>query len=156
MFVYGFPREPPHPSDADSISAQHRCASSNGRQMAAKTRIDVQVKSADVARVCRALSWQVDAETQRQGRMMGARQLLSRIVRGRPGWFSEFLKILLVTEHKALHDELTGCPLADKGTGRSLGSRTRPSEVARSPSWPNQRPHELLRQHSLSCETTPS
>ncbi|XP_075895861.1 interferon-induced helicase C domain-containing protein 1 isoform X3 [Nelusetta ayraudi] len=48
--------------------------------------------------------------------MMGARELLSRIVRGRPGWFSEFLEVLRETEHKSLYEELTGCPPADKAT----------------------------------------
>lgn len=67
--------------------------------------------------------------------MMGARELLSRIVRGRPGWFSKFLEVLRETEHKSLYEELTGCPPADKATGDSLHSRTRPSEGVPSPSW---------------------
>uniref|UniRef100_A0AAZ3QP49 RNA helicase n=1 Tax=Oncorhynchus tshawytscha TaxID=74940 RepID=A0AAZ3QP49_ONCTS len=40
--------------------------------------------------------------------MGGARELLRRIVRFPPGWFSTFLKALQVTEHKDLYKELTG------------------------------------------------
>ncbi|KAM3607903.1 uncharacterized protein V6R79_015953 [Siganus canaliculatus] len=50
----------------------------------------------------------VGAVTTNQGRISGARELLSRIVRGRPGWFSTFLKILINTDHKKLYRELTG------------------------------------------------
>uniref|UniRef100_A0A8C8J4U9 RNA helicase n=1 Tax=Oncorhynchus tshawytscha TaxID=74940 RepID=A0A8C8J4U9_ONCTS len=48
------------------------------------------------------------AECQNRGNMGGARELLRRIVRFPPGWFSTFLKALQVTEHKDLYKELTG------------------------------------------------
>uniref|UniRef100_H3DGF5 RNA helicase n=1 Tax=Tetraodon nigroviridis TaxID=99883 RepID=H3DGF5_TETNG len=50
----------------------------------------------------------IEAATRNQGAKAGARELLGRIVRGRPGWFSKFLDILLKTEHKNLYSELTG------------------------------------------------
>uniref|UniRef100_A0A8C7IDA2 RNA helicase n=1 Tax=Oncorhynchus kisutch TaxID=8019 RepID=A0A8C7IDA2_ONCKI len=48
------------------------------------------------------------AECQNRGNMGGARELLRRIVRFPPGWFSTFLKALQDTEHKDLYKELTG------------------------------------------------
>uniref|UniRef100_A0AAZ3RJ06 RNA helicase n=1 Tax=Oncorhynchus tshawytscha TaxID=74940 RepID=A0AAZ3RJ06_ONCTS len=50
----------------------------------------------------------VSTECQNRGNMGGARELLRRIVRFPPGWFSTFLKALQVTEHKDLYKELTG------------------------------------------------
>ncbi|MED6279410.1 hypothetical protein CHARACLAT_000577 [Characodon lateralis] len=47
------------------------------------------------------------AETRNKGNRSGASVLLSRIVRCRPGWISEFQEILRITEHKHLY-ELTG------------------------------------------------
>ncbi|KAM4731905.1 interferon-induced helicase C domain-containing protein 1 isoform 2-T2 [Anableps anableps] len=47
------------------------------------------------------------AETRNKGSRSGASELLSIIVRCRPGWFSEFLEILRKTEHQHLY-ELTG------------------------------------------------
>lgn len=52
----------------------------------------------------------VKAETANRGPKNGARELLRRIVRGRPGWFSEFLNVLRETEHKHLLHQLTGGP----------------------------------------------
>ncbi|XP_075895860.1 interferon-induced helicase C domain-containing protein 1 isoform X2 [Nelusetta ayraudi] len=74
----------------------------------------------------------VNAETRRQGHMMGARELLSRIVRGRPGWFSEFLEVLRETEHKSLYEELTGCPPADKATDLYQGISAESAELPNS------------------------
>ncbi|CAB1346672.1 unnamed protein product [Coregonus sp. 'balchen'] len=48
------------------------------------------------------------AECQNRGNMSGARELLRRIVRFPPGWFSIFLKALQDTEHPDLFKELTG------------------------------------------------
>uniref|UniRef100_A0A673YKB1 RNA helicase n=1 Tax=Salmo trutta TaxID=8032 RepID=A0A673YKB1_SALTR len=48
------------------------------------------------------------SECQNRGNMGGARELLRRIVRFPPGWFSIFLKALQNTEHKNLFKELTG------------------------------------------------
>uniref|UniRef100_A0A8C7W2X1 RNA helicase n=1 Tax=Oncorhynchus mykiss TaxID=8022 RepID=A0A8C7W2X1_ONCMY len=50
----------------------------------------------------------VSTECQNRGNMGGARELLRRIVRFPPGWFSTFLKALQVTEHNDLCKELTG------------------------------------------------
>ncbi|KAM9850762.1 interferon-induced helicase C domain-containing protein 1 [Aulostomus maculatus] len=49
----------------------------------------------------------IEAKIQNKGPKEGARQLLAKIVRGRPGWFSKFVSILRETEHKKLY-ELTG------------------------------------------------
>lgn len=54
------------------------------------------------------LLFQIEAATRNHGPKTGARELLGRIVRGRPGWFSKFLSILLETGHKDLYSELTG------------------------------------------------
>uniref|UniRef100_A0A8C7IBX9 RNA helicase n=1 Tax=Oncorhynchus kisutch TaxID=8019 RepID=A0A8C7IBX9_ONCKI len=57
------------------------------------------------------------AECQNRGNMGGARELLRRIVRFPPGWFSTFLKALQDTEHKDLYKELTGeSPAIDNPT----------------------------------------
>ncbi|XP_038145666.1 interferon-induced helicase C domain-containing protein 1 [Cyprinodon tularosa] len=47
------------------------------------------------------------AETRNNGNRSGASELLSRIVRCRPGWISDFQEVLRLTEHKELY-ELTG------------------------------------------------
>ncbi|TNN84557.1 Interferon-induced helicase C domain-containing protein 1 [Liparis tanakae] len=64
------------------------------------------------------------AKTTNQGNMAGARELLSYLVRGRTGWFSEFLEVLRKTEHMDLYYELTGgSPDSDKkGTVEKLPS----------------------------------
>ncbi|XP_032423774.1 interferon-induced helicase C domain-containing protein 1 isoform X1 [Xiphophorus hellerii] len=54
------------------------------------------------------------AEKTNQGNIHGARELLSRIVRCRPGWFSEFREILRVTEHKHLYELIGGSPECKK------------------------------------------
>uniref|UniRef100_A0A6Q2Y8T3 RNA helicase n=1 Tax=Esox lucius TaxID=8010 RepID=A0A6Q2Y8T3_ESOLU len=48
------------------------------------------------------------AECQNKGNISGARELLKRIVRFPPGWFSTFLNVLKKTEHLDLFKELTG------------------------------------------------
>lgn len=76
----------------------------------------VQTLSASVASA--DFVFQIEAATRNQGAKAGARELLKRIVRGRPGWFSKFLNILLKTEHKNLYTELTGgSPDCDKQGG---------------------------------------
>ncbi|KAM3861963.1 interferon-induced helicase C domain-containing protein 1 [Diretmus argenteus] len=50
----------------------------------------------------------INAEITSDGNRRGARELLRRIVRRRPGWFSTFLQVLRETEHGALLRELTG------------------------------------------------
>uniref|UniRef100_A0AAZ3RUJ6 RNA helicase n=1 Tax=Oncorhynchus tshawytscha TaxID=74940 RepID=A0AAZ3RUJ6_ONCTS len=59
------------------------------------------------------------AECQNRGNMGGARELLRRIVRFPPGWFSTFLKALQVTEHKDLYKELTGESPGDNLIGKN-------------------------------------
>lgn len=49
----------------------------------------------------------VQTETQNKGAISGARELLRKIVRSQPGWFSTFVQILRETEHSCLYD-LTG------------------------------------------------
>ncbi|KAG7227530.1 hypothetical protein INR49_005345 [Caranx melampygus] len=53
-------------------------------------------------------SEKITAEITTKGPMSGARELLRIIVRGRPGWFSQFLQVLQDTEHQNLYNELTG------------------------------------------------
>ncbi|XP_061579566.1 interferon-induced helicase C domain-containing protein 1 [Cololabis saira] len=48
------------------------------------------------------------SETRNKGPRSGARELLNRIVRGQTTWFSDFLQVLLETEHTILYRELTG------------------------------------------------
>ncbi|KAM4608828.1 interferon-induced helicase C domain-containing protein 1 isoform 2-T2 [Polymixia lowei] len=56
------------------------------------------------------------AETENKGNISGARELLRRIVRSRPGWFSTFLKVLRDTEHLILFKELSGSSPGDDMT----------------------------------------
>uniref|UniRef100_A0A7N8YHN4 RNA helicase n=1 Tax=Mastacembelus armatus TaxID=205130 RepID=A0A7N8YHN4_9TELE len=56
----------------------------------------------------------ITAETNNRGNMNGARELLKRIVRGRPGWFSQFVEILRKTEHQFLYQLTGGSPDSDK------------------------------------------
>lgn len=55
----------------------------------------------------------ITAETTNRGNKSGARELLRRIVRGRPGWFCTFCDILDKTEHQDLLYELTGSRSSD-------------------------------------------
>ncbi|KAM7407510.1 hypothetical protein PAMA_003301 [Pampus argenteus] len=50
----------------------------------------------------------VNAETANRGSRSGARELLRKITRGRPGWYSKFLDVLRETEHNNLYYQLTG------------------------------------------------
>ncbi|XP_034430093.1 interferon-induced helicase C domain-containing protein 1 [Hippoglossus hippoglossus] len=59
-------------------------------------------------------SEKIKAETTSRGPRSGARELLRRIVRGRPGWFSKFLHILRETEHQSLYELTGGSPDCDK------------------------------------------
>ncbi|KAK5861215.1 hypothetical protein PBY51_022629 [Eleginops maclovinus] len=88
----------------------------------------VSMKTEDVSLRCFAekLITQDDLEkiktrTANVGNISGARELLRSIVRCRPGWFSPFLEILRVTEHKHLY-ELTGGSSDDKKTVGKLPS----------------------------------
>ncbi|XP_028991540.1 interferon-induced helicase C domain-containing protein 1 [Betta splendens] len=51
----------------------------------------------------------VNAETAQRGARNGARELLRRIVRQPPGWFSTFLSVLRETDHHDLYKLLGGC-----------------------------------------------
>ncbi|KAF7215920.1 interferon-induced helicase C domain-containing protein 1 [Nothobranchius furzeri] len=77
----------------------------------------VQMKTADVCCECFSLGLlgqddndKVLAEIDTQGPGRGAGELLRRIVRRPPGWFSTFLQVLKKTEHYPLLRELTGDP----------------------------------------------
>uniref|UniRef100_A0A4W6FXU8 RNA helicase n=1 Tax=Lates calcarifer TaxID=8187 RepID=A0A4W6FXU8_LATCA len=59
-------------------------------------------------------SERITAEIRNNGSISGARELLSIIVRGRPGWFSKFLQILRETEHKHLYELTGGSPDCEK------------------------------------------
>lgn len=61
--------------------------------------------------------------TTNRGRRDGARELLGRIVKGRPGWFSTFLNILRETGHQYLYELTGGSPDCDKqGSDEKLPS----------------------------------
>ncbi|XP_070770332.1 interferon-induced helicase C domain-containing protein 1 [Enoplosus armatus] len=65
----------------------------------------------------------IKAATANHGRRDGARELLGRIVRGRPGWFSKFLAILRETGHQYLYELTGGPPNCDKqGSSEKLPS----------------------------------
>ncbi|KAJ3592702.1 hypothetical protein NHX12_007829 [Muraenolepis orangiensis] len=51
---------------------------------------------------------QVNAECVNHGNICGARELLRRIVKSPPGWFSDFLLVLRDTDHHFLYRELSG------------------------------------------------
>uniref|UniRef100_A0A672IMX3 RNA helicase n=1 Tax=Salarias fasciatus TaxID=181472 RepID=A0A672IMX3_SALFA len=53
----------------------------------------------------------VQAETQNRGPRSGARELLERIVKREPGWFSTFVQILRETEHSVLLNLFGGCDI---------------------------------------------
>lgn len=50
----------------------------------------------------------ITAEIVTRGSRSGARELLRRIIKCPPGWYSTFLQILKDTEHDVLYNELTG------------------------------------------------
>ncbi|XP_026232081.1 interferon-induced helicase C domain-containing protein 1 isoform X3 [Anabas testudineus] len=56
----------------------------------------------------------VKTETAQRGSRNGARELLRRIVRHRPGWFSTFLNILRETDHNDLYRLMGGSSDIDK------------------------------------------
>uniref|UniRef100_A0A3Q2UZX2 RNA helicase n=1 Tax=Haplochromis burtoni TaxID=8153 RepID=A0A3Q2UZX2_HAPBU len=54
------------------------------------------------------------AEIVNRGSRSGARELLRRIIKCPPGWYSTFLQVLKDTEHHVLYNELTGNEGSDK------------------------------------------
>ncbi|XP_047457845.1 interferon-induced helicase C domain-containing protein 1 isoform X2 [Mugil cephalus] len=70
----------------------------------------------------------IKAEIQNHGARRGASELLSRIVRRPPGWFSTFCEILRVTEHPHLCELIGGSP--DCG---NTGSDEKPSSKTEEP-----------------------
>uniref|UniRef100_A0A673CUN0 RNA helicase n=1 Tax=Sphaeramia orbicularis TaxID=375764 RepID=A0A673CUN0_9TELE len=57
----------------------------------------------------------ITAETTNKGNRSGARELLKRIImRGRPGWFSTFLDVLRVTQHRDLYQLMSGASQKDE------------------------------------------
>eukprot|EP00066_Takifugu_rubripes_P019301 XP_011608567.1 PREDICTED: interferon-induced helicase C domain-containing protein 1 [Takifugu rubripes] len=89
-------------------------------QILSPSLVDMKVAEVRVHCLSQELITQDDSEiiaaaTRNHGAKTGARELLGRIVRGRPGWFSKFLSILLETQHTKLYFELTGgSPDCDK------------------------------------------
>ncbi|CAK6954109.1 interferon-induced helicase C domain-containing protein 1 [Scomber scombrus] len=74
----------------------------------------------------------VNTESKNRGSRNGARELLRRIVRNRPGWFSKFLNILRVTEHKDLYQLTGGSPesdMQDEPSGSSSASKESTARV---------------------------
>ncbi|XP_039884142.1 interferon-induced helicase C domain-containing protein 1 isoform X2 [Simochromis diagramma] len=56
----------------------------------------------------------ITAEIVNRGSRSGARELLRRIIKCPPGWYSTFLQVLKDTEHHVLYNELTGNEGSDK------------------------------------------
>ncbi|XP_017279885.1 interferon-induced helicase C domain-containing protein 1 [Kryptolebias marmoratus] len=56
------------------------------------------------------------AETNNRGPRSGASELLRRIVKCPPGWYSTFLQVLRETEHQHLYELTGGSPECEKGT----------------------------------------
>ncbi|XP_029980410.1 interferon-induced helicase C domain-containing protein 1 isoform X2 [Sphaeramia orbicularis] len=68
----------------------------------------------------------ITAETTNKGNRSGARELLKRIImRGRPGWFSTFLDVLRVTQHRDLYQLMSGASQKDE---KPLSVRDEPPE----------------------------
>uniref|UniRef100_A0A674MLV8 RNA helicase n=1 Tax=Takifugu rubripes TaxID=31033 RepID=A0A674MLV8_TAKRU len=94
-------------------------------QILSPSLVDMKVAEVRVHCLSQELITQDDSEiiaaaTRNHGAKTGARELLGRIVRGRPGWFSKFLSILLETQHTKLYYELTGgSPDCDNGAAIS-------------------------------------
>ncbi|KAM6985025.1 interferon-induced helicase C domain-containing protein 1 [Aplochiton taeniatus] len=61
----------------------------------------------------------IKAKIEHKGERNGARELLGRIVRFPPGWFSTFLKVLQDTDHQVLYRDLTGESDGDDLKGKS-------------------------------------
>nr|QYW22326.1 melanoma differentiation-associated protein 5 [Channa argus] len=70
----------------------------------------------------------VKAETTNRGPRTGARELLRRIVRGRPVWFSTFLNILRETEHLELYRLLGGSDECDKQDEKMSSMEDEPTQ----------------------------
>ncbi|XP_041858379.1 interferon-induced helicase C domain-containing protein 1 isoform X2 [Melanotaenia boesemani] len=60
---------------------------------------------------------QILAKTKNNGNGIGAVELLSRIVKRPPGWFSTFLEVLRDTEHKDLYELTGGSPTETQEPG---------------------------------------
>uniref|UniRef100_A0A8C2WT53 RNA helicase n=1 Tax=Cyclopterus lumpus TaxID=8103 RepID=A0A8C2WT53_CYCLU len=96
-------------------------------QLLSPSLMDMKTEDVRVECFSRGLLTLEDSEivtaTTNQGNMGGARELLRYIVRGRRGWFSEFLEILRKTEHLHLYELTGGSPDSDKkGTEEKLPS----------------------------------
>ncbi|XP_037542350.1 interferon-induced helicase C domain-containing protein 1 [Nematolebias whitei] len=59
------------------------------------------------------------AETRNKGSKSGASELLRRIVKRPPGWYSTFLQVLRETEHKHLCELTGGPPECEKGSNEN-------------------------------------
>uniref|UniRef100_A0A8C4HMT6 RNA helicase n=1 Tax=Dicentrarchus labrax TaxID=13489 RepID=A0A8C4HMT6_DICLA len=73
----------------------------------------------------------ITATIENQGGQSGASELLRRIVRCPPGWFSKFLNVLRNTDHKRLYNELSGVsPDCDMQDGADSEAAARVPEKA--------------------------
>uniref|UniRef100_A0A3Q4HFK2 RNA helicase n=1 Tax=Neolamprologus brichardi TaxID=32507 RepID=A0A3Q4HFK2_NEOBR len=71
----------------------------------------------------------ITAEIGNRGRRSGARELLRRIVKCPPGWYSTFLQVLKDTEHHVLYNELTG----NEGSDKKPSLKDKPIATGESP-----------------------
>uniref|UniRef100_A0A8C7ZF91 RNA helicase n=1 Tax=Oryzias sinensis TaxID=183150 RepID=A0A8C7ZF91_9TELE len=83
------------------------------------------------------------AETNNYGNGRGAQELLKRIIRRRPPWFSEFLQVLLRAEERAVYCELTGTP-----PGELMANQTLSTPILDTPTTP---PDTVLSSHNGSA-----
>ncbi|XP_014831621.1 PREDICTED: interferon-induced helicase C domain-containing protein 1 [Poecilia mexicana] len=74
----------------------------------------------------------IEAEKTNHGNRRGAHELLNRIVRCRPGWFSEFREILRFTEHKHLYELIGGSPECKKPKNEAKAAEEKPAENCQS------------------------
>ncbi|XP_014905849.1 interferon-induced helicase C domain-containing protein 1 [Poecilia latipinna] len=74
----------------------------------------------------------IEAEKTNHGNRRGAHELLSRIVRCRPGWFSEFREILRATEHTHLYELIGGSPECKKLKNEAEAAEEKPAESCQS------------------------
>uniref|UniRef100_A0A8C5I8C8 RNA helicase n=1 Tax=Gouania willdenowi TaxID=441366 RepID=A0A8C5I8C8_GOUWI len=90
------------------------------------------------------------AKTETEGQRYGASELLRRIVKRRPGWYSKFVEILQKTEHKFLH-QLTGGLIDQDVKQLSVDDKTAGSET-KSPESPGTAENSEVKKTSVTEE----
>uniref|UniRef100_A0A8C5I7L8 RNA helicase n=1 Tax=Gouania willdenowi TaxID=441366 RepID=A0A8C5I7L8_GOUWI len=85
-----------------------------------------------------------------EGQRYGASELLRRIVKRRPGWYSKFVEILQKTEHKFLH-QLTGGLIDQDVKQLSVDDKTAGSET-KSPESPGTAENSEVKKTSVTEE----